>query len=76
MQMTEKNSQNSPLQIAELILDDCQGRIGMTLCPGKKDADRRWNRNLDEDLKVIREWGAATVLTLIEDHEFTMRVLI
>ncbi len=70
--MIDKNSQNSPLQIAEILLKPGNGRIGLTLCPGKKDSSRHWNRDLSEDLKVIRAWGATTVVTLIEDHEFQM----
>jgi ADP-ribosylglycohydrolase/protein-tyrosine phosphatase len=70
--MIDKNSQNSPLQIAEILLKPGNGRIGLTLCPGKKDDSRHWNRDLSEDLKVIRAWGATTVVTLIEDHEFQM----
>ncbi|MFZ4534904.1 cyclin-dependent kinase inhibitor 3 family protein [Propionivibrio sp.] len=69
--MVIKNSLNSPLQIAEVLLQPGEGRIGLTLCPGKKDPGH-WNRNLSEDLKVIRAWGATTVVTLIEDHEFQM----
>jgi ADP-ribosylglycohydrolase/protein-tyrosine phosphatase len=70
--MTMKNSQNSPLQIAEVHLEKNEGRIGLTLCPGKKDSSRNWDRDLKEDLRVIRQWGATTVVTLIEDHEFKM----
>ena len=44
----------------------------MTLCPGKKDSASNWNRDLAQDLQVIRDWGATMVVTLIEDHEFQM----
>ena len=70
--MTSKNSDNSPLQIAEVVLEPGAGSLGLTLCPGKKDPGSNWNRDLGKDLEVIRHWGAATVVTLIEDHEFQM----
>ena len=70
--MTIRNSENSPLQIAEVRLAQGGGSLGLTLCPGKKDVSRSWNRDLGADLQVIRAWGATTVVTLIEDHEFRM----
>ena len=70
--MPVKNSRNSPLQIAEVILGAGEGRLGLTLCPGKKDASRSWDRDLKEDMRAIRAWGASIVVTLIEDHEFQL----
>ncbi len=70
--MTSKNSENSPLHIAEVQLEQGAGSLGLTLCPGKKDVSRSWNRDLVKDLQVIRAWGATIVVTLIEDHEFRM----
>lgn len=70
--MIVKNSQNSPLQIAELQLEPGAGCLGLTLCPGKKDAGGNWHRDLQDDLQAIRDWGAATIVTLIENHEFRM----
>ena len=48
------------------------GRIGITLCPGKTDPHgmtRAWKRDLSDDLDVIRDWGAAGMVTLITDEE-------
>ena len=48
------------------------GRIGITLCPGKTDPCGRtgpWERDLSVDLDVIRDWGAAAVVTLITSKE-------
>jgi len=48
------------------------GQIGMTFCPGKKQRDSisgAWSRDLGLDLDRIREWGAITVVTLMEAHE-------
>jgi ADP-ribosyl-[dinitrogen reductase] hydrolase len=65
-----QTSQSSPLRIAEVHFGDNNGALGLTFCPGKKDLPYRWNRSLSDDLNVIRNWGASTVVTLIEDHEF------
>ena len=70
--MTIKTSKNCPLQIGELLVNPGQGFLGLTLCPGKKDMDRNWNRDINEDLQVIKAWGATTVVTLIEASEFAM----
>lgn len=70
--MPIKNSRNSPLQIAEVLLGPDEGRLGLTLCPGKKDPSRSWDRDLREDILAIRAWGASTVVSLIEDHEFRL----
>ena len=69
----EKTSLTHPLQIAEVAAGAGHGRIGITLCPGKSGQSLRggyWRRDLDIDLDAIRDWGAATIVTLIEDHEF------
>lgn len=70
--MPIKNSRNSPLQIAEVLLGPDEGRLGLTLCPGKKDPSQNWDRDLKEDVRAIRAWGASTVVTLMEDHEFRL----
>jgi ADP-ribosyl-[dinitrogen reductase] hydrolase len=70
--MPVRTSRNSPLQIAEILLGPEEGRLGLTICPGKKDFPRQWDRDLTEDLRAIRAWGASTVITLIEEHEFRL----
>lgn len=70
--MSPKNSIDSPLHIAELEVSKAGGRLGLTLCPGKKDLPYRWARDLKLDLRVVRSWGASAVVTLIEDHEFAL----
>lgn len=50
------------------------GKIGLTFCPGKKELNLHgnyWNRDMELDLKVIQD-SACLLLTLIEDHEFTL----
>lgn len=66
-----RTSLSHPLRIATLPL--LRGRLGITLCPGKKQqaaVSGTWDRNLDIDLVAIRAWGATQLVTLIEDHEF------
>jgi ADP-ribosyl-[dinitrogen reductase] hydrolase len=64
-----KSSVTDPLRIATVSAPGGAGVIGLTLCPGKKDPGRGWDRDLDTDLAVIREWGAEVVVTLVERHE-------
>src|ERR1035437_3952685 len=68
---TLKDSITSSSQIAEIVFGKSEGGLGLTTCPGKKDL-YKWNRDLDEDLSVIRKWGASTVVTLIEEREFAL----
>lgn len=67
-----RTSQSDPLQIAVVQPSAKRGRIGITFCPGKKDAASMtgpWDRDLSTDLVAITNWGAALVLTLVEQHE-------
>lgn len=67
-----RTSQSHPLQIDEIEIAATGGRIGVTLCPGKKDPGAwsgPWDRDLDADLDVIKDWDAAAVVSLIECHE-------
>jgi ADP-ribosyl-[dinitrogen reductase] hydrolase len=66
-------SDNIRLRIDPVAAPGMTGWIGMTLCPGKKDpyaAFGAWDRDLDADVQVIRDWGASAVVTLIEEFEF------
>lgn len=48
--------------------------LGMSHCPGRSGVDgsgRQWARDLAQDLASIQAWGASTVLSLIETHEFS-----
>ncbi len=67
-----RTCESSPLQIAEVCVAPNAGYVGMTICPGKTDATRRWRRDIDIDLDDIKTWGASTVVTLIEEHEFRL----
>jgi ADP-ribosyl-[dinitrogen reductase] hydrolase len=70
--MTARTSLSHPLQIAEVSVPGATGVIGITFCPGKKQAAAltgAWDRDLRLDLNAVRAWGAATVITLLEPHE-------
>jgi len=70
-----RTSATHPLRIAEVKAGPGRGRIGITFCPGKKDAAAMtggWDRDLALDLAVIRTWGAAVVVTLVEEHELRL----
>jgi ADP-ribosyl-[dinitrogen reductase] hydrolase len=73
-----RTSHTHPLQIAEVHTGEGWGRIGITFCPGKKQPHAftgAWDRDLDLDLDAVVSWGAAAVLTLVEQHELdTLRV--
>lgn len=69
--MNPRTSATHPLQIATLSTA-AGGRIGMTFCPGKRDLAAMtgpWERDLLADLKVLNEWGATALVTLMETHE-------
>jgi ADP-ribosyl-[dinitrogen reductase] hydrolase len=48
--------------------------VGITFCPGKFDRHAmtgEWDRDLAIDLDMVRNWGAAAVVTLLEPKELT-----
>ncbi|MES2699966.1 MAG: ADP-ribosylglycohydrolase family protein [Pseudomonadota bacterium] len=73
--MRGRTSLSHPLQIAEVrpaFGETVGGKIGLTFCPGKKQAHAVsgvWDRDLAIDLDVVSAWGAAAVVTLVEPHE-------
>lgn len=70
-----RTSRSDPLHIDTVAAGPAGGLIGLTLCPGKRGASvfgPAWQRSLAADLDVIQAWGPASLVTLIEDHEFTM----
>ncbi len=67
---TYRTSISDPIQIPTL--SAAIGRIGVSFCPGKRGpafAGFDWRRDLAVDLDAVRDWGAAAVISLIEDHE-------
>ena len=69
MSLMFRTSLTHPLQIAEVGAPAAKGLIGITFCPGKKQASAMWDRDLGPDLDAIAAWGASTIITLIEPHE-------
>ena len=70
-----RTSISHPLQFATIPIGESGGRIGITFCPGKIDPSSvggPWDRDLRVDVEAIREWGASSVLTLLEPHEFDL----
>ena len=68
-----ETSHNSPLRIDWIDAGERGGRIGMTLCPGRKASGPFigvWARDLNMDLDAIRDWGAAALVSLVEAEEF------
>lgn len=61
-----------PLPIDVVRAPNCEGRIGMSYCPGRYL--RGWGlmggqRDLEKDLERIRRWGARTMVTLVQEPE-------
>lgn len=69
--MPARSSSDSPLRIDAIDVPG-GGTIGLTICPGKRDRRRGWSRDLAVDMAVISAWGAAAMVTLMEDHEFDL----
>jgi ADP-ribosyl-[dinitrogen reductase] hydrolase len=67
-----KTSTSHPLRIDSVAAGKDCGLIGLTFCPGKKQSDAHsgaWNRNLDDDMKAIKVFGAKALVTLMPDSE-------
>ncbi len=67
-----KTSATHPLQINGVVIDQGQGEIGLTFCPGKMQPDAMsgsWDRDLSTDMAVISGYGAKALVTLMEEHE-------
>jgi ADP-ribosyl-[dinitrogen reductase] hydrolase len=69
-----RTSSTHPLRIGTLALGPDLGRIGVTFCPGKHQSASMtgaWQRDLGQDLDVIRAWGAGHLVTLVEQRELS-----
>lgn len=64
-----KTSITDPLIIDQIQPFPEMGCIGLCLCPGKKQKDRSWNRDISTDIQTILTWGATIVLTLLEEQD-------
>lgn len=69
--MPVKTSLTHPLIIPAVNVDG-GGRVGITLCPGKRQphaATGPWDRDLDTDLDAVKAFGADVLITLMERDE-------
>lgn len=67
-----KTSRTHPIRVDPVRPMDGYGRIGVTLCPGKKypwGLAGNWERDLNPDLDRISSWGATAVVSLITEAE-------
>ena len=67
-----RTSATHPLLIEAVPAGNGMGRVGITFCPGKKQpaaATGCWDRDLAIDVAAVAGWGAAAVVTLVEQHE-------
>lgn len=72
--MTLLTSHSSPLNIQAVWCPMGNGRIGMTICPGKHQANAlsgHFQRDLQLDLDLIKSWEAAAVVSLMADEELS-----
>lgn len=68
-----RTSLTNPIRVEALPVRN--GHLGLTFCPGKHGDSLNGApcaRDLDTDLRTLRDWGAGLVVTLIESHEFDL----
>ena len=76
--MDANKSAISPLRIYAVEVPGTGGLIGMTECPGRIEYPglgipvMPWRRDLEQDLRVILDWQAKILVSLIEDFEFEL----
>lgn len=60
------------IRIDSVTVPGTRGRIGLCACPGLSTYFGARARKLEDDLRVIREWGAEGLVTLLEKEEIEM----
>ena len=74
-----RTSISHPLYINWLPTEGDEGKIGMTLCPGKYQARSwtgSWDRDLDLDLETLRDAGVDRLISLVTNEDMeVLRVL-
>lgn len=69
-----RTSATHPIEV-NFLPDNTGVDVGLTFAPGKKGPSQYgapWDRDLDADLETLRtRWQVTTLVTLMEDHEFT-----
>lgn len=68
------NSENSPIKVSWFDVTDTgtKGKLGMTLCPGRKGYSPTGNyrRDIRADLEKLKADGVTVLIPTIEAHEF------
>jgi len=69
-----RTSRTHPLRIDAVQPKGLTASIGMTICPGKSQPNAvtgEWQRDMREDLDIIKDWGAVAVLNLLTVKEMS-----
>src|SRR5512145_1630741 len=75
MSITISATIKNPPQLIDCIrIPGVEGILGITTCPGMRDdlVFDLYNQTLLDDLQGIRDWGAAVVVTLLEQSEMNV----
>ena len=67
-----KTSISHPIRVDWVYIDDQKGKVGLTFCPGKKQKyamTGSWKRDLDIDMKDLKDKDCAALVTLMEAQE-------
>lgn len=70
-----KTSLTHPLRIDSVSVPGVSGSIGLTFCPGKITEGLyggAWERDLARDLDAVKAWGGKILISLMENHEFSL----
>ena len=72
----QKTSESDPILVDFLPQEELEvpGQLGLTLAPGKKtdEKDVQWERDLETDLKRLREeYGVGVLVSLMERDEYS-----
>ena len=76
MSSNHKTSESDPILVNFLPQEELEqpGQLGLTLAPGKKtdEKDTLWERDLETDLKRLREeYGVGVLVSLMEHDEYS-----
>jgi len=69
-----RTSNTDPIKVAYVSIEGVEGKIGITLCPGKQASSyhgTNWERNLEADIATLKMTNPAisTIVTLVETWE-------
>lgn len=67
-----RNSTTHPIYVSWFQENEEQGRLGITLCPGKYQpvaSTGSWDRQLDIDIQALKEMGVDRIISLITKQD-------